>query len=99
MSSVFGAIGGAVGASLIGVADDQKVVAEPVFHDLPGASGLQCPRCASRDVHRSRTRVWERPIRFLTPLLPFRCYACRWRGWRRPPHGRDSEPELIHTEG
>jgi len=61
------------------------------------ATGPQCPRCGSRDVHRSRTRLWERPLRTLSPLQPFRCYACRWRGWRRPRY--TSEPTLIEHEG
>jgi len=43
-----------------------------------------CPRCASGHVSRSTTRWWERPMRWVTPLVPFRCHTCEWRGWRRP---------------
>src|SRR5262245_15776788 len=42
-----------------------------------------CPRCGSQYIGRSSTRWWERPVRWMTPLLPFRCRTCDWRGWRR----------------
>ncbi|MFN7918191.1 MAG: hypothetical protein U0Q55_22805 [Vicinamibacterales bacterium] len=65
----------------------------PDIVEAQAPTGPQCPRCGSRDVHRSRTRTWERPLRFISSLQPYRCYACRWRGWRRARYG--SEPLLI----
>jgi hypothetical protein len=43
---------------------------------------LQCPRCKSNRVHRSRSRNrWERWRRQITGKATFRCGQCRWRGW------------------
>jgi len=47
------------------------------------ATATACPRCGSHYVGRSATRWWERPLRWVTPLVPFRCRTCEWRGWRR----------------
>lgn len=47
--------------------------------------GGLCPKCRSLHVHRSRTRsALERVLRAFTPLRPFRCTACAWRGWVVP---------------
>ena len=44
---------------------------------------LQCPKCESARVHRSRTRsAWERWRREITGKSPFRCQRCGWRGWK-----------------
>ena len=57
-----------------------------------------CPRCGSHYINRSATRWWERPFRWITPLVPFRCRTCEWRGWRRAewlrvkPAGSSSDP-------
>lgn len=47
------------------------------------ATATACPRCGSHYINRSATRWWERPLRWITPLVPFRCRTCEWRGWRR----------------
>ena len=47
--------------------------------------GTGCPRCGSSRVHRSRARSgWARLLRAVSPLRPFRCSGCRWRGYRVP---------------
>ena len=43
-----------------------------------------CPRCGLCCLRRSVTRWWERPVRWLTTLVPYRCNNCYWRGWRGP---------------
>jgi len=40
------------------------------------STATACPRCGSHYINRSATRWWERPFRWLTPLVPFRCRAC-----------------------
>lgn len=43
---------------------------------------LNCPKCGSPRVHRSRTRtVWERFRKNFTQARLHRCHACGWRGW------------------
>ena len=43
---------------------------------------LQCRNCGSQRIYQSRTRTkWERVRRKLTGKRPFRCHACKWRGW------------------
>jgi len=59
----------------------ERRVSERRTHQL---AATNCPRCGSQYIGRSSTRVWERPFRWLTGLVPFRCRTCRWRGWRRP---------------
>src|SRR4051794_31587583 len=45
----------------------------------------KCPRCGETRTHRSRIRgATERFLRAFTPLRPFTCSACQWRGWRVP---------------
>src|SRR5689334_21405254 len=47
--------------------------------------GGRCPRCTSKNVHRSRSRRGlEGALRTLTPLRAFKCGACHWRGLRVP---------------
>ena len=42
----------------------------------------QCPKCQSRDIHRSRiTSTCEAWRKGMTSKRPFRCRACNWRGW------------------
>jgi hypothetical protein len=44
---------------------------------------LHCPRCHSTDLRRSATRSrWERWRKEITGKRPYRCLACRWRGWK-----------------
>src|SRR5262245_7196096 len=56
-----------------------------------------CPFCESRNLTRSATRWWERPLRWVSPLVPFRCRTCGWRGWRQPDWVQmtDDDPESI----
>ena len=43
---------------------------------------LQCQKCRSREVHRSRARsVWEAWRKKLTSKRPYRCTICGWREW------------------
>jgi hypothetical protein len=47
--------------------------------------GEKCPRCQGTRTRRSRARsLAERFLRTVTPLRPFACSACGWRGWRLP---------------
>ena len=60
-----------------------------------------CPRCASGHISRSTTRLWERPMRWISPLVPFRCHTCKWRGWRRPEWlqvKHSQEPGLLQHQ-
>jgi hypothetical protein len=57
-----------------------------------------CPRCGKFPVLQShRHGWWERLRHAVTGMSPYRCKACRWRGWahsswdrrqRDLPHGR-----------
>jgi hypothetical protein len=41
-----------------------------------------CPKCGSKNVHRSRTRgLWEGWRQKVTGKRPYRCRHCHWRGW------------------
>jgi hypothetical protein len=60
--------------------NDRRFSERRVHH----AMTTTCPRCGSDDIRRSATRLWERPLRWFSPLVPFRCRVCDWRGWRRP---------------
>jgi len=54
-----------------------------------------CPKCQSRDVHRSRARTtWEHWRKDLTGKRPFRCRACQWRGWGIDPGPTFSAEEI-----
>lgn len=47
--------------------------------------GERCPRCQGTRTHRSRIRgPAESFLRSFTPLRPFACSSCSWRGWRIP---------------
>jgi hypothetical protein len=58
---------------------------------------LNCPKCGSPRVHRSRTRTtWERLRKNFTNDRLHRCHGCDWRGWGavtsapvRPKDGAD----------
>jgi len=42
-----------------------------------------CPDCNSTNLRRSATRNrWERWRKEITGKRPYRCRACRWRGWK-----------------
>jgi hypothetical protein len=47
--------------------------------------GERCPQCQGNRTHRSRVRgPAEQFLRSFTPLRPFSCSTCNWRGWRIP---------------
>lgn len=53
-----------------------------------------CPKCHSKDIHRSRAKSrWEHWRKNLTGKRPFRCRACKWRGW-----GVDPGPTFTQAE-
>ncbi|HVC34200.1 MAG TPA: hypothetical protein VNL16_11880 [Chloroflexota bacterium] len=55
---------------------------------------LNCPKCGSTKVYRSKTRsAWERWRREITAKSPFRCHRCAWRGWKP-----DSGPFFTREE-
>lgn len=59
-----------------------RTVPEGAREMVPGG---RCPRCASTNVHRSRTRgAFEVLLRSVTPFRAFKCASCRWRSWRVP---------------
>ncbi|MBN2201614.1 hypothetical protein JW777_06665 [bacterium] len=44
---------------------------------------LTCPKCGEFALHRSHTQnAGEHLIKTFSPLRPYRCGACKWRGWR-----------------
>jgi hypothetical protein len=46
---------------------------------------LNCPKCQSALLQRSRSRtVFERCRKALTARRLFRCRECGWRGWALP---------------
>ncbi len=48
-----------------------------------------CPSCRGQAMHRSHLRRSERLFVQLTAKRPYRCQACKWRGWLLPwsqPH-------------
>ena len=50
-----------------------------------------CPQCRSHQLQRSHTRWWERPHRWMSANVPYRCGACGWRGWHQSAgHGPTS---------
>ena len=54
----------------------------------------RCPKCDSRDIHRSRAKSkWENWRKSITGKRPFRCRACKWRGW-----GVDPGPVFTQAE-
>lgn len=55
----------------------------------------RCPKCSSSDVHRSRAKSrWEQWRKSLTGKRPFRCRACKWRGWGVDPGLTFTEAEI-----
>lgn len=55
---------------------------------------MQCPKCQSLSVHRSRSRnPWERWRKEITGKRPYRCADCGWRGW-----APDQEPSFSDEE-
>ena len=41
-----------------------------------------CPKCGSRNIHRSRSRsAWEFWRKRITGKRTYRCASCGWRGW------------------
>jgi hypothetical protein len=66
-----------------------------IFWDVPGT--WSCPQCGKSPIHHSRPRSWiERLRRQLTGLVPFRCHACNWRGWRNEFVQNADGPREIH---
>ena len=58
-----------------------------------------CPKCQSRDIHRSRARsTWEHWRKDLTGKRPFRCRACQWRGWGVDPGPTFSQEEIERAQ-
>ena len=52
---------------------------------------LNCPKCGSPRVHRSKTRTaWERLRKHFTHHRLHRCHGCNWRGWG------PVTPESVH---
>jgi len=42
-----------------------------------------CPKCNEFSLHRSHTQnAVEHLLKTFLPLRPYRCSACKWRGWR-----------------
>jgi DNA-directed RNA polymerase subunit RPC12/RpoP len=47
---------------------------------------IQCSKCGSDNVHRSRSKTaWELWRKTLTAKRPYRCSACGWREWMVVP--------------
>ena len=68
-----------------------------MFWLVPG--NLSCPTCGKSPLHHSRPRSWvERVRRSVTGLVPFRCHACNWRGWRSEFSPGTGGPREIHRE-
>jgi predicted RNA-binding Zn-ribbon protein involved in translation (DUF1610 family) len=54
----------------------------------------ECPRCESKDIHRSRAKSkWEHWRKEVTGKRPYRCKTCGWRGW-----GVDLGPKFDDSE-
>jgi hypothetical protein len=69
----------------VGVAKSLELwrpVADGAHEILPDR---KCPRCGAARTHRSRIRGFmEGTLKAVTPLRPFTCSSCHWRGWRVP---------------
>ena len=53
--------------------------------DAAPHDSVPCGRCAGVNVHRSKVRgAFERFRKLHSPMRPFRCHDCGWRGWRLP---------------
>jgi predicted RNA-binding Zn-ribbon protein involved in translation (DUF1610 family) len=45
---------------------------------------MVCPKCASREVHRSHAHnIYESTFKVFGLYRIYRCDDCGWRGWRR----------------
>jgi hypothetical protein len=54
---------------------------------------LNCPKCGSPRIHRSRSRTfWERFRKNFTRDRLHRCHGCGWRGWG-PVTSESSQPK------
>ena len=54
-------------------------------------SQLRCPRCHTRGtLRRSHLRFLETPVKWLSPMRPFRCRHCYKRSWHGPWRERRS---------
>jgi hypothetical protein len=42
---------------------------------------LECPKCKSNDIARSRRKFWERFVLFVLKAQVYRCRDCRKRFW------------------
>lgn len=61
---------------------------------------LQCPKCRSTEIHRSRSRsTWEVWRKQLTTKRPYRCDSCSWRGWGDDTGDRFDEEQREVAEG
>jgi hypothetical protein len=48
---------------------------------------LTCPKCGEFALHRSHTQnAGEHLMKTFSPMRPYRCGACKWRGWRMKEH-------------
>ena len=55
----------------------------------------KCPKCQSREIHRSRTHNrWEIWRKAIMGKRPFRCRACGWRGWGVDDRNDFTEEEI-----
>lgn len=44
---------------------------------------LVCPKCNQFSLHRSHSQnALEHLLKTFLPVRPYRCSACKWRGWR-----------------
>jgi UDP-GlcNAc:undecaprenyl-phosphate GlcNAc-1-phosphate transferase len=65
----------------------------PLFEAEP------CARCGGRNVHRTRVKgVYERFRKLHTPMRPFRCDDCSWRGWLLPLEHASSIDEIVESD-
>lgn len=44
---------------------------------------VECPQCGLPRFKRVHARWYERALRPLIGLVPYRCQQCGWRGWQR----------------
>jgi UDP-GlcNAc:undecaprenyl-phosphate GlcNAc-1-phosphate transferase len=69
----------------------------PIAAALAAASeSAPCGRCSSRNVRRSRAHgTYERFRKLHSPLRPYRCNDCGWRGWLQPLERATPLPETL----
>ena len=56
-------------------------VTRPCADIVSNESVKACPRCQSDRIRRSHTRWWERPRRWLTGQVAYKCGQCHRRVW------------------